>query len=109
VVDDLDPYQRQSDAFTWSMERDPRLCSTVVVLVFDREPDQTRLLRRLERASRVVPGLRHHLVEPPMRLAPPRWVVDPSFDLSWHTRRVGTPERVRVPGLAMMGDIPWNG
>ena len=26
-----------------------------------------------------------------MRLAPPRWVVDPSFDLSWHVRRVEAP------------------
>ena len=88
----VDPHLKESDAFSWYMERDPLLRSTVVaVLVFDRAPDQVRLLRRLERASRIVPGLRHRLVEPPLRLAPPRWTVDPSFDLSWHVRRVEAP------------------
>lgn len=92
MVGHFDSHMRQSDAFSWYMERDPLLRSTVVaVLVFDREPDETRLLNRLERASRIVPGLRHHLVEPPMRLAPPRWVADPNFDLSWHARRVDAP------------------
>ena len=83
---------RESDAFSWYMERDPLLRSTVVaVLQFDRPPDHERVLARLERASRIVPGLRHRLVEPPLRLAPPRWVVDGSFDLSWHVRRVEAP------------------
>ena len=26
-------------------------------------------------------------MQPPLRLATPRWVVDPDFDLSWHIRR----------------------
>ncbi|MGZ6968740.1 MAG: wax ester/triacylglycerol synthase domain-containing protein [Acidimicrobiia bacterium] len=87
-----DPHMRESDAFSWYMERDPLLRSTVVaVMTFDRTPDHGRVLARLERASRIVPGLRHHLVEPPMHLAPPRWVADPSFDLSWHVRRVAAP------------------
>jgi hypothetical protein len=108
--DTIDPHMRQSDAFSWYMERDPLLRSTVVaVLVLDGPPDQARLLRRLERATRIVPGLRHHLVEPPLRLAPPRWVVDPSFDLSWHVRRVEAPppkdlasvlELARTEGMA---------
>jgi len=101
---------RQSDAFSWYMERDPLLRSTVVaVMVFDSVPDPARLLRRVDRASRIVPGLRHHLVEPPLRLAPPTWVVDPSFDLSWHVRRVEAPapkdlgsvlELARTEGMA---------
>ena len=95
-----DPHMRQSDAFSWYMERDPLLRSTVVaVLVFDSAPDQDRLLRRLERATRIVPGLRHHLVEPPLRLAPPRWVVDPSFDLSWHVRRIEAPVPKDLAGV----------
>lgn len=87
-----DVHMRETDAFSWYMERDPLLRSTVVaVMVLDRAPDQERLLARLERASRIVPGLRHRLVEPPLRLASPRWVVDPGFDLSWHVRRVEAP------------------
>lgn len=92
MVERPDPHMRESDAFSWYMERDPLLRSTVVaVMTFDRAPDHRRVLARLERASRIVPGLRHHLVEPPLRLAPPRWVVDASFDLSWHVRRVEAP------------------
>jgi diacylglycerol O-acyltransferase len=92
MTEHADPHMRQTDAFSWYMERDPLLRSTVVaVFVLDAAPDQARLLRRLERATHIVPGLRHHLVEPPLRLAPPRWVVDPSFDLSWHVRRVEAP------------------
>ncbi len=92
MVNRTDPHMRESDAFSWYMERDPLLRSTVVaVMLFDRAPDQRQVLRRLERASRIVPGLRHHLVEPPLHLAPPRWVVDPNFDLSWHVRRVEAP------------------
>jgi hypothetical protein len=77
-----DTHMRESDAFSWYMERDPLLRSTVVsVLVFDRAPDPALLRDKADRASRLVPGLRHRLVEPPLRLAPPRWAVDPDFDL----------------------------
>lgn len=78
-----------TDAFTSYMEHDPLLRSTVVVvMMFDRSPDHERVLTRFDYASRIVPGLRHHLVAPPMRMAPPLWTVDPDFDLSWHVRRV---------------------
>ena len=36
MVEHLDPHMRQTDAFSWYMERDPLLRSTVVaVMVFD--------------------------------------------------------------------------
>jgi diacylglycerol O-acyltransferase len=35
--------------------------------------------------------MRQHVVEVPLRLATPRWIRDPDFDLSWHLRRVGVP------------------
>ena len=44
-------------------------------------------MERLERLTRVSPGFRQKVVQPPLRLATPRWVVDPDFDLSWHIRR----------------------
>ncbi len=85
-------HMRDSDAFSWYMERDPLLRSTVVtVLLFDRSPDLNLILEKAERASRTVPGLRHKLVETPLRMAPPRWTVDPDFDLSWHVRRIEAP------------------
>jgi WS/DGAT/MGAT family acyltransferase len=79
---------RDTDAFSWYMEKDPLLRSTVVVVaVLEGRPDWALLPERLERATRLVPGFRHKVVLPPLRLAPPRWVVDPDFDLWWHVRR----------------------
>ena len=81
-------HMRESDAFAWAMEKDPLLRSTVVtVLLLNDSPDWERLPERLERVTRLAPGFRHRVVSPPLRLATPRWVVDPDFDLSWHVRR----------------------
>jgi diacylglycerol O-acyltransferase / wax synthase len=110
MVDNQGAHMRESDAFSWYMERDPLLRSTVVsVLLFDRCPDPMILREKAERASRIVPGLRHRIVEAPFRLAPPRWTVDPDFDLSWHVRHVEAPppktlaailDLARVTGMA---------
>jgi diacylglycerol O-acyltransferase len=92
-----DHYMRDSDAFSWYMEADPLLRSTVVsVLVLDSEPDAERLLERAERGARLSPRFRHRVVEVPMRLANPRWVVDDDFDLEFHTRRIGAPHPGRL-------------
>ena len=90
----------ESDAFSWYMERDPLLRSTVVtVLLFDRAPDPALLRDKAERASRIIPGLRHRLTEAPLRLAPPRWTVDADFDLSWHFRRLEAPRPGTLGGV----------
>ena len=74
------------------MERDPLLRSTGVgVFLLDDKPDWDWLPERLERGSRLAPGFRHRVSMPPLRLATPRWVVDPDFDLSWHVRRFEAP------------------
>jgi diacylglycerol O-acyltransferase / wax synthase len=97
---------RESDAFSWYMERDPLLRSTVVsVLVFDRSPDFGLVRQKAERASRTVPGLRHTLVETPLRMAPPRWIVDPDFDLSWHVRRIEAPHPKTLAGVLDLARI----
>jgi WS/DGAT/MGAT family acyltransferase len=83
---------RESDAFSWYMERDPTLRATIVAVAWlDRSPDWDTLVDRLERATRLVPISRQRLVEPPGRLSTPRWTLDPDFDLSWHLCRVGSP------------------
>jgi WS/DGAT/MGAT family acyltransferase len=87
-----DPYMRDSDAFSWYMEADPILRSTVTsVVVLDGQPDVDRLLDRADRASRITPGFRHKVVQAPLRLANPRWVVDEDFDLAFHARRIAAP------------------
>ena len=83
---------RASDAFTWYMERDPALRSTVVVIDWlDRAPDWDVLVGRVDRISRVMPSLRQRVVESPLRLTVPRWSYDPHFDLNWHLSRVAAP------------------
>lgn len=90
-------YMGASDAFSWHMERDPALRSTVVAVVWlDRRPEWDVLVGRVDRLSRVMPSLRQHVVEPPFRLAAPRWTCDLDFDLSWHVCRVTVPgSRIR--------------
>ncbi|MGE5287060.1 MAG: wax ester/triacylglycerol synthase family O-acyltransferase [Micromonosporaceae bacterium] len=85
-------YMRASDAFAWYMERDPALRSTVVAIIWlDCAPDWDVLAARIDRISRLMPSLRQRVVEPPLRLSPPRWTYDPHFDLNWHLRRVTAP------------------
>lgn len=76
-----------SDALMWSIEADPLLRSTIIAIaVLDRSPDPDRLWDKIERGSRDIPRLRQRAVTPPWRVAPPRWVVDPNFDLRYHVR-----------------------
>ena len=79
---------RNSDAFTWAMESDPRLRSTVVtVILLDRTPDWEEMRSRFGLLAREVPMLRQRVVESPAP-APPRWEFAPDFDLDFHMRRV---------------------
>lgn len=87
----MNEFMRSSDAFTWSMESDPRLRSTVVtVMVLDRAPDWDEVRTRVERLSRELPMLRQTVVESPLP-APPRWQECADFDLDFHMRRVAVP------------------
>ncbi len=83
---------RTTDQFTWHMERDPSLRSTIVSLIkLDSAPDWATYVDRIDRMSRIVPGMRHRVVESPFVPGGPRWVVDQHFDLLWHLRRVQAP------------------
>ena len=100
---------RQNDAFTWYMESDPELRSTVVgVAWLDTVPPWEDLVQRLERATRQIPSFRQRPVEVPGHLATPRWTTDAHFDIAWHLRRVDAPtphgrdEVLRLAALAAM-------
>jgi diacylglycerol O-acyltransferase / wax synthase len=95
-------YMGASDAFTWRMERDPALRSTIVVVNWlDRVPDWDALVARVDRISRLMPSLRQRVVESPFALTAPQWSYDPRFDLDWHIRRVAAPApRTREAVLA---------
>src|SRR5690349_9765336 len=96
-------FMTNSDAFTWEMERDPALRSTVVtVFVLERSPDFDRVREGFARAVATVPQFRQRVVAsvPP---APPRWEDDPDLDLDFHVRRVSaTPVVGEAPGLEVV-------
>ncbi len=84
-------FMRNSDAFAWEMEADPRLRSTVVtVIMLDQSPDWPTVLERFDRLSRTVPMFRQRVV-PTLPPAPPRWTDVSDFDLRYHVRRVVAP------------------
>jgi diacylglycerol O-acyltransferase len=59
--------------------------------ILDQPADWGRLREAMDRASRVVIRMRQKVVIPPLPATPPRWVVDPDFDLDYHLRRVALP------------------
>jgi diacylglycerol O-acyltransferase len=84
-------FMRQTDAFAWAMESDPRLRSTVVaVILLDRSPEWADLRYRFDLMSRKFPVFRQRVVESPPPAAP-RWEDSPDFDLDFHVRRVTAP------------------
>jgi diacylglycerol O-acyltransferase len=104
-------FMRNSDAFTWAMESDPRLRSTVVtVLLLDQSPEWDAVRERFDLMSRSVPMFRQRVVPSPA-LVPPRWEYDSDFDLDYHMRRVassgkGTLDEVlEMARLAAMQDF----
>ena len=64
-------FLRNSDAFVWSIEGDPRLRSTIVTLVlFDRTPNWEQLVNRFEVLSRTMPMFRQRVMPSRTRSQP---------------------------------------
>jgi WS/DGAT/MGAT family acyltransferase len=82
---------RDTDAFSWYLEKDPGLRATITAVTWlERSPDFDLLAAKLDRATQLAPRFRQRPMEPPARLANPRWV-DTDFDLSLHLRRIDAP------------------
>ncbi len=89
-----------ADALMWTIEKDPLLRSTITsVAVFDKAFDRHRLVEAVDRATRLVPRLRQRVVSNTFSIAPPRWEVDPNFDLEYHLRWV------RAAGEGSLRDV----
>jgi WS/DGAT/MGAT family acyltransferase len=89
---DFSDQMSDADAVMWNLEKDPLLRSTITALaVLDRAPDWGRVVHQIDRASRDIVRMRQRVLTPPLRLSPPRWVVDHTFDLSYHLRRFEAP------------------
>ncbi len=88
-------HMSDEDALMWNIEKDPVLRSTILaVAILDSVPDWERLRRRIERTTCFIPRLRQRVVSAPFRIAPPRWMAEPTFDLDFHLRRT----RLSGPG-----------
>ncbi|MET0883149.1 MAG: wax ester/triacylglycerol synthase domain-containing protein, partial [Acidimicrobiales bacterium] len=86
---DFQPRMSDADKLMWTIERDPLLRSTITsVVVLDSPPDHARLKDKVERASRTVIRLRQRVIGNALSFSPPRWEVDPNFDLDYHLRFV---------------------
>jgi diacylglycerol O-acyltransferase len=98
-------FMRSTDAFTWSMENDPRLRSTVVTLMLlDRTPDWDEVRSRFDLISRKLPMFRQRVAHSPLS-APPRWEPAPDFDLEFHMRRVSAAEPATVDVVLEMARL----
>jgi WS/DGAT/MGAT family acyltransferase len=99
MADDMRFEHRMSDAdaLMWTIEKDPLLRSTITsVVVLDRAPDRARLEDVVDRATRLVPRLRQRVVSSAYSVAPPRWEVDPNFNLDFHLRWLRAPNEGRL-------------
>jgi diacylglycerol O-acyltransferase len=75
------------------------------VELLDRPADWGRLREAMDRASRVVIRMRQKVVVPPVPITPPRWVVDPDFDLDYHLRRIALPAPGTLRQLLDLAEI----
>jgi len=95
----------QTDAFTWAMESDPRLRSTVVtVILLDRTPDWDVVRSRFEVLANTLPIWRQRVVKSPPP-APPRWEEAPDFDVDFHLRRGTAPVPGNLDGVLEMARL----
>ena len=101
----MSEFMSQTDAFTWAMESDPRLRSTVVtVILLDRSPDWDVVRERFAVVARNLPMFRQIVVETPGP-TPPRWEPAPDFDPDFHLRRVSAPEPGNLAGVLEMARV----
>ena len=88
----FDARMSDMDALMWGIEKDPLLRSTITaVALLDRAPDHERMQEKVERGLAQIPRLRERPVPSPGSVAPPRWIVDPNFDLGYHMRFIKAP------------------
>jgi diacylglycerol O-acyltransferase / wax synthase len=80
------------DYVEYRMEMHSQLRTTVMSIdVLDGVPEWQRLRDEVDRASRLVPRLRQHVVAPVLPVGTARWVTDPDMSLDYHLRRVSLP------------------
>ncbi len=81
-----------SEAIMWAVEKDPALRSDFCNLtILERIPEERRVAPTMARAVTAIPRLGQRVVGAPLRIVPPAFADDPTFDLDAHVRRVALP------------------
>ncbi len=82
-----------SDALLWTISSDPVMRPTIVaILLLDGRPDWTEVRARVSSLSEAVPRLRSRAVTRAPGRGRPQFVVDETFHLDTHLRRMRLPE-----------------
>ena len=82
-----------SDALLWTISSDPVMRPTIVaILLLDGTPDWAEVRARVASLSESVPRLRSRVVTRAPGRGRPQFVVDDSFHLDTHLRRIRLPE-----------------
>jgi diacylglycerol O-acyltransferase / wax synthase len=82
-----------SDALLWTISSDPVMRPTIVaILLLDGTPDWAEVRARVAGLSESVPRLRSRVVTRAPGRGRPQFVVDDSFHLDTHLRRIRLPE-----------------
>ncbi|OBF29747.1 wax ester/triacylglycerol synthase domain-containing protein [Mycobacterium sp. ACS4331] len=101
----MSEFMRSSDAFTWAMESDPRLRSTVVtVLLLEKSPNWDHVRARMDLISRRLPMFRQRVVESALP-GSLRWEDAPDFDLDFHIRHVAAPAPGTLDGVLELARV----
>ena len=88
----FDRRMSDTEALMWTIEKDPALRSSFLqITILDQQPDYERFRGRMARAVELLPRLRQRPSPAPVRLAPPAWEDDASFDLDYHVRHLAVP------------------
>lgn len=90
-----------TDALMHVFETDPsmRTAGVGLFLLLKAVPDRKELTHRVDLLSRAVPRFRQKVVEVPLRISPPRYVVDADFDLNYHLRWIALPKNSSMRDL----------
>ena len=91
-----------SESLLWTIERDPVLRSTVVVLfLLDGKPDVDLVRQRISAASEEFPRLHQRITT--SRTGPPRWSDAGPVDLDHHVQHIALPRRSGLRELLDLG------
>lgn len=81
-----------TEAIMWAVEKDPALRSDFCNLtILEHVPSAERMQHTMARAVAGIPRLAQRVVGAPLRIVPPAFADDPTFELGAHVRRIALP------------------